>query len=123
MFNKGNLAVLDEIVSPDFTVHDAAGIPIRPGRDGVIKRLTVYRAAFPNLEMVVNDALAEGDKVSVRWTFSGTHSGGPYLGVTATGKKVSVTGQSTYRIAGGRMVEAWINSDDLGEQQQLGLLP
>jgi predicted ester cyclase len=58
---------------------------------------------------VLHDLIAEGDKVALRWTFHGTHSGGPYLGLAATGKTLTVNGQSSYRIAGGKSVEAWIN--------------
>ncbi len=65
---------------------------------------------------------AEGDKVVVRYRFTGTHSG-PFLGVAPTGKTVSVQGIAIYRIAEGRIVEGWALSDTWGAMQQLGAIP
>ncbi len=122
-FNKGNLDALAEIVDPGYVIHYPSNTLRRPGPDGLRGVVSNFRSAFPDLAFVAHDMLADGDKVAVRWTFTGTHSGGPYMGVPATGKKITVDGQSIYRIAGGKVVEGWINGDDLGEQRQLGLIP
>ncbi|MBL8132876.1 MAG: ester cyclase [Anaerolineae bacterium] len=58
----------------------------------------------------------------VRWTFSGTHTGS-YMGYAGTGRSVSVTGMNVFRIADGKIIELWTNGDDLGELQQLGIIP
>jgi predicted ester cyclase len=105
------LTVLDEIYSPDFVYHD----PARPQ----ITDLASYKKwavdevlkPFPDLTMPVDDIFAQGDKVVVRWTFTGTY--------IVFGKPVTQTGTSIYRIANGKIVEAWCDFDMLGTVQQI----
>ena len=70
----------------------------------------------------IDEMIAEGDKVMVRWTFHGTHQG-EYLGIAPTGKPVTFCGIYIFRIAEGRIAEVWNLWDRLGEWQQLGILP
>lgn len=79
-------------------------------------------AAFPDLHVHLDDVLAEGDKVVVRFTFEGTHRGDA-LGVPPTGRKVSFMGIVMSRIAGGKIAEAWNSLDQLGLRSQIGALP
>lgn len=102
---------LDEIYSPDFVYHD----PARPHVTDLVsyKRWAVEEVLtpFPNFTLHTDDILAEEDKVATRWTFSGTNM--------SSGKTVTQTGQSIYRIADGRIVEAWCDFDMLGTIQQM----
>jgi len=66
--------------------------------------------------------IAEGDRVVVRHTFGGTHQG-DFMGIPPTGKYVTTTAIVISRIANGKGIEAWINGDDLGRMQQLGVIP
>jgi predicted ester cyclase len=79
-------------------------------------------AASDNINLVIDDLIAEGDKVVKRWTVRCTHTG-EFMGVPATGNKVEVTGTTTYRVAGGKFVESWWNTDTLGMMQQMGVIP
>jgi steroid delta-isomerase-like uncharacterized protein len=84
--------------------------------------VTMYLAAFPDLHLTIEDQIAEGDKVVIRWTAHGTHKGN-FMGIPPTGKEAVVTGITIDRFANGKTVEAWNNSDDLGLLQQLGVVP
>jgi steroid delta-isomerase-like uncharacterized protein len=92
------------------------------GPEGVKQIVGVYRAAFPDLHLTIEDLIAEGDKVVVRFTARGTHQG-DLMGVAPTGKEVTVTGISIVRIAEGKIVEEWENFDALGMMQQIGAVP
>ncbi len=70
----------------------------------------------------IDEMIAEGDKVMVRWTFHGKHQG-EYLGIPPTGKQVTFSGIYIFRIADGRIAEVWNLWDQLGEWRQLGILP
>ena len=85
------------------------------GPEGIKRYVTAYRLAFPNLEVDVEDQLAEVDKVVTRWTVRGTHSG-EFLGLAPTGNEVTVSGIEFDRIAGGRIDEAWVGYHPFAEQ-------
>ena len=82
----------------------------------------MLRTTFPDIDVSVDDLIAEGDRVVIRWTGTGTHSG-EFMGVPATGVKISVTGIAIDRIEGGKIVEHWEQFDTLGMMQQLGAIP
>jgi predicted ester cyclase len=82
----------------------------------------VFRDAFPDLRFTAEDIIAEGDKVAARYTMRGTHQG-EFMGVAPTGNRIEVTGIDIVRFEGGKMVEHWANSDELGMMQQLGVIP
>lgn len=79
-------------------------------------------AAFPDLRVQIEDVVAEGDRVAVRVVISGTHRG-EFHGIAPTGKRVSGTGTSSYRVVDGRIVEEWWQPDLLGMMKQLDVLP
>jgi predicted ester cyclase len=79
-------------------------------------------AAFPDIHFAVEDLIAEGDRVAARVTMRGTHQG-DLMGIPPTGKQVSWTGIEIDRIKDGKYVESWLNTDDLGLMQQLGVIP
>ncbi|MDP7559258.1 MAG: ester cyclase [Planctomycetota bacterium] len=113
LMNKRNPAVIDELVATDFVDHNP--MPgIAPGIEGVKQTAAIHSAAFPDLvEIAFHDMIAEGDKVVVRWTVTGTHRG-EMLGIPPTGKQVTLTGVDIFRIVDGKLVELWVNSDQLG---------
>jgi steroid delta-isomerase-like uncharacterized protein len=78
--------------------------------------------AFPDLHFTIEDMVAEGDKVVVRWIVRGTHRG-TFQDIPPTGKAVTLTGISLFRVANGRGVEVWTDADYLGMLQQLGVVP
>src|SRR5260370_36402142 len=89
---------------------------------GFKKQVTAYRNAFPALTLAIADILAEGNKVTVRWTARGTHKG-ELMGIAPTGKQTILTGISIIRIAGGKVAEHWGTWDKLRMRQQLGAVP
>ena len=119
VWNQGKLDVIDEIFAADLVGH-IAGSPDIHGPEGLKQFVTMYRTAFPDLQFTIEDQLAEGDKVATRWTSTGTHKG-ELMGIPPTGVQVKSTGICIARIAGGKFVETWPHSDDLGMLQQLGM--
>jgi steroid delta-isomerase-like uncharacterized protein len=120
-WNKGDLAVLDEIYATDVIAHSAP-----PGQAGGLKGARqffgIYLGAFPDTHMEVEDQVAEEDKVVTRWTATGTHKG-ELMGMPATGKQVRISGITINRLEGGQIVEEWATFDQLGMLQQLGAIP
>jgi steroid delta-isomerase-like uncharacterized protein len=122
IWNTGNVDAADELFSPDYVNHDPTIPEVPPGPEGVKQLARMYRRAFPDLRFTIDEMLATGDKVITRWTGQGTHRG-PLRGLPPTGRRVRVTGISIHRIAGGRIVETWLNWDTLGLMEQLGASP
>ena len=81
-----------------------------------------FHAAFPDLHFTVEDIIAERDRVVVRWTLRATHLG-EYQGRAPTGKRMTVTGMSLFRMSEGKIQETWVNMDRWGMMEQLGWLP
>ncbi len=106
-----NMAAVDAAVSPRFVSHDwpegAAGP--RAFRD----YYSALRSAVPDAHYVVDDLIAEGDKVVVRWRLLGTHQG-PFNGIAPTGAPITLRGVAIYRVEGGKLVERWVVSDLYG---------
>ena len=122
LFNQGNLEVADEIIASDHVYHDPTLPDIPPGPEGQKQVVNLYRSAFTNAHISVEDQIAEGDRVATRWTGSGTHQG-ELIGVAPTGNQVTITGISINRISGGKIEESWTNYDALGMMQQIGAAP
>ena len=123
IFNKGNLDLADKLIVPNAVNHDPAVPPGMPGGAAGLKAaVTMLRSAFPDDHHTIEDLIAEGDKVVVRLTHSGTHQGS-FFGLAPTGKHISQTSIHIFRFANGKLVEAWANRDDLGLMQQLGAIP
>jgi steroid delta-isomerase-like uncharacterized protein len=117
--NRGNLALADSIIAPSYVYHGAGGLELR-GPEGIKQLVTIYRTAFPDLKMTIDDMIAEGDKVATRWTARGTHRG-DLAGVAATGRPTTVTGIVISRLAGGKIVEEFESFDELGMLRQVGV--
>ena len=118
-FNEGDLNAYLELYHPDAVLHD---LGIEPGFDNIRRFYQGYVAAFPDGHVAIEDLVAEGDKVTCRYTFTGTHQGS-LMGIPPTGKRVSINGITILRFAGGRCVERWTQVDFLGLMQQLGVIP
>jgi steroid delta-isomerase-like uncharacterized protein len=118
IFNEGRLEKLDEVLAPSYIYHDAPEGTM-PGTEGVKKVVTMFRAAFPDLKITIDDQVSEGDKVCSRTTMRGTHQGAIF-GVPPTGKSVTMHGITMVRIADGRVFESWVKNDLMGLMRQLG---
>ena len=116
--NKGNLAVVDELVAPSYVYREPTAGEVR-GPDGLKKMVTMYRNAFPDLRITIDDQIAEANRVVTRWTGRGTHKG-ELMGVAPSGQEVTVTGILITRLADGKIVEEWENYDALGMMRQIG---
>jgi steroid delta-isomerase-like uncharacterized protein len=90
--------------------------------DGHRAFMSALLAAFPDSRFIIDDVIAEGDKVAVRHRLQGTHQA-ELQGVPATGKQVEVGGIVIFRIENGKVTEAWLNADIMGMMQQLGVVP
>jgi len=120
VLNKRDLSLLDELVRQDYIEHDP--LPGQgEGLDGVRDR---YSMLIEGLDprFTIEDEIAEGDRVVVRWTNSGTHVG-EFLGVPATNRPFSVAGIDIYRVQDGKLAEHWHVVDMYAQLIQLGLLP
>jgi steroid delta-isomerase-like uncharacterized protein len=123
VWNKGNLAVLNELIANDHVNSGPGTLPGLPtGPEGAKQFVMIYRNAFPDTHFTIDEQIAEGDKVVTRWTAHGTHQG-ELLGIPATDKSSTVTGISVDRIVNGKIVESWGIFDQFGMMQQLGVIP
>ena len=118
VFNRGNFQAAQEILSPGFVLHHPTG-----DRDlaGLADMMSGFRHAFPDLVYTIDDMFATSNKAAVRWTATGTHRG-DFMGVPATGKKVTVKGNDIFRADGGKLAEVWVSSDFFGLFVQLGAI-
>jgi steroid delta-isomerase-like uncharacterized protein len=122
VWNKGNLSVADELFAPNYEHHDASTPDVGRGPESEKKRATLYRTAFPDLRLTIEDIIAEGETVVARWSCRGTHKG-DLSGIAPTGKQFTISGVSIARFTGSKMAEGWINWDAQGLMQQLGVVP
>jgi steroid delta-isomerase-like uncharacterized protein len=121
VINQNRMGRADDLVVEDFVELD----PLpgqRQGREGLKEVLGMMRTAFPDMHWVVEEMVAEEDKVVTRFTWTGTHRG-TFLGVPATGRSVKVKGVVIDQLAGGKMNYSRILMDSLGMMQQLGVVP
>lgn len=112
------LDLVEELHTPDFVVHTRQGdLGLKEDRAAVLG----WKSATPDLVIIVDDIVAEGDRVAVRWTATGTNTG-EGNGLPATGKKVTATGMTFWRMKNGKIAEEWGLVDMLSVMRQLGLL-
>ena len=118
--NQQNLAVFDELLNPDVVFHNAS--TTIQGLEAYKQFLSAFFTAFPDVHFTIEDMIAEGDFIVVRYTTRVTHQGN-FRGIPPTGKQVSGTGMFIDRIVNGKAVEQWLNGDTLGLLQQMGVVP
>ncbi len=120
--NKGNLAIADEYFTADYVSHVPGAPPLPPGPGAFKQVMTAWLTAFPDYHMVIEELLADGDKVCNRFTTTGTHQA-TLWGIAATNNKMLVKGMEIHRLAGGKVAESWICDDVPSIMQQLGVVP
>lgn len=120
IYNSNDLDRLTEVVSEDLlTPNIMPGIP--DGLEGAKAAHRIMLAGFPDYQTIIEDLIAEGDKVVARIKMTGTHTG-DFMGIPATGRQISFTGIYIARIANGKIVEHWGEEDSVSLLQQLGVL-
>jgi steroid delta-isomerase-like uncharacterized protein len=118
VINRGNVAVIDELSSPNFIEHDAPpGVPATS--EGIKSWITMFRAAFPDLHYTIEDSIAEGDRIVQRTTAHGTMKG-DFMGMPASGKSATWSEIHITRFENGKAIEHWGVVDQLGMLAQLG---
>lgn len=120
--NGGNVDLIDELVSENFVEHEQfPGLPTT-GPEAPKAALGMFRAAFPDLQMTADDMIAEGDKVVVRVTMSGTHKG-EFMGIPPTNKAFKVQAIDIIEVHDGKATAHWGQTDQAAMMEQLGLAP
>ena len=120
-FNDHDREAEQQARTDDFVAH----IPGSPGPlDGAGWEMfiSIFLGGFPDMRLDVEDTVAQGDQVAVRWTFHGTHTGA-FLGIEPTGKRVTMSAIEINRVEDGKIAEHWVELDQLGILQQLGAVP
>ncbi|SDY47749.1 Predicted ester cyclase [Collimonas sp. OK242] len=115
--NQGKLGLLTELVADDFV-----GSPGEQGAAEFARGIAAVRTGFPDVQFELEDLIAEGDRVAVRWRFQATH-GGPFAGRVASHARVTQTANVIFQIRDGKIARAWVQVDRLGLLQQIGALP
>ena len=109
---KGKLNVIDEVLTPHFVDHDR--LPGQaPDREGYKRAIAEYHAAFSNVRFLVEDQVAQGDKVVTRFIVRATHDLGELMGVAPTGREVTYKAMAIHRIVGGKIVEEWAEGSNI----------
>jgi steroid delta-isomerase-like uncharacterized protein len=119
--HTGNLDAVEEIFAPEYVSHEPTSGEVR-GIEGARQFAATFREAFPDLQNTIEDMVAEGDKVVMRFRGNGTHEGETEAFGPPTGKRMEITGITIKRLADGKIVEAWTNFDALGMMRQLGVM-
>jgi steroid delta-isomerase-like uncharacterized protein len=123
VWNKGRAEAIDEMFADEGIAHglnDPHGNELR-GPQGYRPFFERFRNAFPDLRVIVEDAITEGDKIAARCTVRGTHTG-EGIGLAPTDRPVEFTGMTIVRVKDGKVVEAWNNFDFMAMFQQMGAL-
>jgi len=123
VWGTGDLEILDELASPELTVHFPAFPQVIKGIPAFKERLKRLRSAFGDVDIRIEEEIAEGDQVVLCWSFSGIHQAEFPPSVPPTGKRLKWTGISIYRIVNGKVVDERGEEDLLGVARQLGLIP
>ncbi len=121
VWNKRRVDLVEEFYTEDTILH-AASFPSRSGLEAVREDLAMLLNAYPDIQVTIEDEIAEGDEVVVRWTMRATHQG-ELLGIPPTGKQVTNAGISIYRLVNGKIAEEWFWPDNLSSFQQMGVIP
>lgn len=124
---NGELSVLDEVASPDCTVHqarlDKEDSGARKGAEALKEMIQSGRAFFNDVQMSVEvGPIVEGCYVSARWKFTGTYNGKMPGAKAETGKVISFDGMDIFLLEEGKIKDYWVSSDGVHFMQQLGML-
>jgi steroid delta-isomerase-like uncharacterized protein len=120
-WNRGDFSAMDELYTADYLPNwMLPGFP--KSAEGLRQFVTTFRQGMPDLHLAIEDMVADGDRVAWRFTATGTHTG-ELLGIPLTNRPVNADGIVIARFEGGRYGEDWVNFDQLGMFQQLGVIP
>jgi len=119
--SKGDLAAADALLHPEFSLHTPLPTP-GPGIEAMNNVITTCRASFHGLHVTIDDIMADGDKVTARFTARGEHKG-EFMGLPPTGKAITMTGIEIFCIKEEKIAELWGEANLMGLMQQLGILP
>ena len=120
VFNRGNLAFVEEAYTENAIIHDAIlpNVPAGPG--GIRRYVRTYGEPVPDIHFEVQELIADGDTMAAQWIASGTQVG-TLLGLPSTGRRVEASGVSVYRMEEGRIAEAWVYWDVIALLKSLGV--
>lgn len=117
----------DPVIFSALIANRVAGHPLLPGLPAAVgdpwQLQHAAVAAMPDLEITLDDLVAEADKVVLRYTLTGTHRGTAFMGLPPTGRRIAVPGIAIFRLADGAIVEHWSVLDTMALVQQLGIIP
>ena len=120
VFIRANGDAIEELITDDFRSHAwSKDFAIPDGPEGVRQFIAIMDSAFSEADVRIEDLLAEGEKVAVRYVYEADHTGG-LMGIEATGKRISLPGIFIARVEEGKIAEYWRQEDHLGLMQQLG---
>jgi predicted ester cyclase len=121
VMSRGNLGVLDEVVAEGFQDHGESLLGSPQGRDSLKQAVVRMHQSFPDMNVYIDDMIADGEMVGVQGTMRCTHQG-EFMHVAPTGNQLSWKGLAMFRVVDGKIVERWFNSDSLSILQQVGLV-
>ncbi len=119
-WNKGSTEFFMEATTLDYALYSPSGNPNPKSREEAVETVKVFWKGFPDVSFNIEELIAVGDKIIVRYVVRGTHQG-EFMGIPATGNKIEVSGIIISRIENGKFVEEWDEMDSLGMMQQLGM--
>ncbi|NIO19216.1 MAG: ester cyclase [Candidatus Aenigmarchaeota archaeon] len=119
-WNKGNSEFFMEATNPDYVLYSPSGNPNPMSREEAVETVKVLWKGFPDISFNIEELIAVGDKIIVRFVVRGTHEG-EFMGIPATGNKIEVSGIIISRIEDGKFVEEWDEMDSIGLMMQLGM--
>ena len=122
VWNGGRTEVIDEMFGPGYVRHDPALPQPVSGARGFEDVVRMYRTAFPDLNLVIEEMLSTDDVVVARWRAAGTHRG-DLMGLAPTGKRAEVTGMEIAHFSDGKIVDEWVEWDQVAMLRQLGVIP
>ena len=120
MVREGKLELADQILTPDVTIH--GNQQVFQGTEAATQLAAGLKAAFPDIQIAHHETIVSGDSVAIRWTSDGTQQG-DYFGVPPSGKRIHVEGIDVFHVQDGKIVEMWIEYDNLAVLQQMGAVP
>jgi steroid delta-isomerase-like uncharacterized protein len=118
-WNSKDMTLVDELIAPTYIGHDVVLSHAERGPERIKRIMTAFCAAFPDLQVTVEDVVIQGEKEAVRWTARGTHQG-TFMNIAPTGKQIVVSETDIGRVANGQIQEMWSAWDAVGLMRQLG---
>jgi steroid delta-isomerase-like uncharacterized protein len=121
LWDNWNIGVADDLLTDDYRLH-APGVPVPLDRATTKQVVAMYGTSFPDLKHTVDEVIAEGDTLAVRWTVRGTHRG-EFQSIPASGKSIKLSGITMHHLVDARVRETWLVYDNMELLQQLGAVP